>query len=166
MAQPTTNTAHMTLVPMMANMGLVNAQAQNQALMANNAANEQTQQTLESIQTAFQALTEENARLNARIETLQNELRLSRQQEEGYRTATANLTIALIKQMSNLDARCTNLETKYTQHTHVIDRGAVTKVNRSEKSKTFYNVPIKKTEIPLGEQPSNPVYETYENSWF
>ena len=70
MAQPTI-TNNLSLVPMMANMSLVNAQAQNKALQANNAANAQLLQALEKIQAVFQVSVEEIARLNARIVTLE-----------------------------------------------------------------------------------------------
>ena len=75
MAQPPANNLPLALFPMVANMNIVNAQAQNQALEANNQANAQLLQALEKIQAAFQALAEENARLNAEVQTLKAQIK-------------------------------------------------------------------------------------------
>ena len=63
-----------SIVPAMANMQLVAAHAQNQALQANNEANTQMLQIMEKIQKAFQAITEENARLSAEMQSLKAQI--------------------------------------------------------------------------------------------
>ncbi len=138
MAQPTI-TNNLSLVPMMANMSLVNAQAQNQALQANNAANAQLLQALEKIQAVFQVSVEEIARLNARIVTLEAQIKTSDQlheqqmkalidqvnavQKQAADTAQKEVdhlakTVALEQKSTSVEQNVNALKDRYEKHAH------------------------------------------------
>ncbi len=156
------------LVPAIANMSLVAAQAQNQAFQANNEANTQVLQSVEKVQTLIQTLLDKISQLESEVQTLrtqiksenqlhQHEIKALKDQINAVQLQSADTaqkevahlvkTVALEQKSTTLEQNLNAHKNAYDKHYHVIDR-MVVRSDPSDGNKVIINRVMKATEGP------------------